>query len=94
MVASDKTKLNGIETGAQVNTVASVNSKTGAVTLTKADIGLGNVSNTAPADMPISTAQQNALDLKASAQSVTDLSAEIGSRTTDYSLVFTTQLNA
>lgn len=36
-------KLNGIEAGAQVNTVTSVNTKTGAVTLSASDVGaLGN----------------------------------------------------
>ena len=45
MSAADKTKLNGIETGAQVNTVSSVAGKTGAVTLTKSDVGLSNVNN-------------------------------------------------
>lgn len=35
------------------------------ITLDKTDIGLGNVDNTSDADKPISTAQQNALDLKA-----------------------------
>lgn len=34
--------------------------------VTKADVGLGNVENLAPASYPISTAQQAALDLKAS----------------------------
>ena len=38
MSASDKTKLDGVETGAQVNTVASVAGKTGAVTLVTADV--------------------------------------------------------
>lgn len=33
--------------------------------VTKAQVGLGNVANTAPADLPVSTATQNALDLKA-----------------------------
>lgn len=40
-------KLNGIEVGAQKNTVTSVAGKTGAVTLTKNDVGLGNVTNDA-----------------------------------------------
>lgn len=39
MDASDKTKLDGIEAGAQVNTVTSVNSQTGAVSITPANIG-------------------------------------------------------
>lgn len=45
MSAADKTKLNGIATGAQVNTVTSVAGKTGAVVVTKGDVGLGNVDN-------------------------------------------------
>lgn len=40
-------KLNGIEAGAQKNTVTSVAGKTGEVTLTKSDVGLGNVTNDA-----------------------------------------------
>ena len=40
-----KNKLDGIEAGAQVNTVTSVAGKTGAVTLTKSDVGLGSVQN-------------------------------------------------
>jgi hypothetical protein len=74
---ADETKLDGIAAGAQVNTVTSVNTRTGAVTglaeasdltahtgntsnphsVTKAQVGLGNVANLAPADMPVSTAQ-------------------------------------
>ena len=45
--------------------VQSVAGKTGAVTLVKADVGLGNVDNTSDANKPISTATQDALDLKA-----------------------------
>jgi hypothetical protein len=44
---AEKTKLSGIEAGAQVNTVASVAGRTGAVTLTKTDVGLSNVTNDA-----------------------------------------------
>lgn len=51
-------QLGGIGEGA----VASVNGKTGIVELTKADLGLGNVDNTADADKPVSTAQQTAID--------------------------------
>lgn len=46
--------------------VTSVASKTGDVTLTKSDVGLSNVDNTADADKPISSAAQTALDGKAS----------------------------
>lgn len=47
-----------------VNNVAPVD---GNVALTKSDIGLGNVDNTSDLNKPISTAVQNALDLKANA---------------------------
>ena len=47
------------------DTVLSVNGLTGAVTLTKSSVGLGNADNTSDADKPVSTAQQTALDLKA-----------------------------
>jgi hypothetical protein len=44
--------------------VQSVASKTGAVTLVKGDVGLGNVDNTADTDKPISSATQSALNAK------------------------------
>lgn len=44
--------------------VVSVAGKTGAVTLGKADVGLGNVDNTADVNKPVSTAQQSALNAK------------------------------
>jgi hypothetical protein len=44
--------------------VTSVSGKTGAVTLVKADVGLGSVDNTADTAKPVSTAQQTALNLK------------------------------
>lgn len=45
--------------------VTSVAGRTGAVVLTKADTGLGNVDNTADTAKPVSTATQTALDAKA-----------------------------
>lgn len=48
-----KNKLEGIESGAQKNTVHSVAGKTGAVTLNKGDVGLGSVQN-----YPIATQAQ------------------------------------
>lgn len=45
--------------------VQSVAGRTGIVTLSKSDVGLSNVSNTADTDKPVSTAQQAALDTKA-----------------------------
>jgi hypothetical protein len=44
--------------------VTSVNTRTGAVTIDKTDVGLGNVDNTSDASKPISTATQTALDGK------------------------------
>lgn len=64
---AEKNKLEGIETGAQVNTVDSVAGKTGAVVLTKGDVGLSNVDNTRDSDKPVSTAQQAEFDRKQNA---------------------------
>jgi hypothetical protein len=44
--------------------VVSVAGRTGAVTLTSGDVGLGNVNNTSDASKPISTAQATAIGLK------------------------------
>lgn len=49
------------------DSVVSVNAMTGAVVLTKSDIGLGNVDNTSDADKPISNATQTALNAKVTA---------------------------
>lgn len=65
MLDAERTKLAGIQAGAQVNSVTSVAGKTGAVSLTKADVGLDNVDNTSDANKPISTATQTALNAKA-----------------------------
>ena len=65
-----KTKLEGIQAGAQVNTVTGVkgdsetNYRTGNINITKANIGLGNVDNTSDLNKPISNAVQNALNGK------------------------------
>lgn len=48
---AEKTKLAGVEAGAQVNTVISVAGKTGAVSLAKSDVGLENVTNESKATM-------------------------------------------
>lgn len=71
MSSTDKTKLDGIESGAQKNTVLGVKGssesayRTGNVNITKANIGLGNVDNTSDEDKPVSTATQKALNGKA-----------------------------
>ena len=49
---AEKNKLSGIQEGAQVNTVTSVAGRTGAVTVSKSDVGLANVDNIK--QMPIS----------------------------------------
>lgn len=55
--------------------VSSVNGRTGAVTLTKSDVGLNNVDNTSDANKPVSTATQTALNLKANAGANTDITS-------------------
>lgn len=73
MTAADKTKLNGLKDQAgitadidavQTNLETHINNKTNPHEVTKAQVGLGNVDNTADADKPISTATQTALDAK------------------------------
>lgn len=46
--------------------VTSVAGRTGAVVLTKTDVGLANVDNTSDVNKPVSTAQQTAIDLSMS----------------------------
>lgn len=58
--------------------VISVNGYTGAVTLVKSDVGLGNVDNTSDANKPVSTAQQTALDLKANSSALTSHVSDTG----------------
>jgi len=55
------------------NLVTSVAGKTGAVSLTKDDVGLSNVDNTSDADKPVSTATQTALNAKANASDTVNL---------------------
>jgi hypothetical protein len=54
------TKLNAIGS----NGVASVNGRTGAVTITKADVSLANADNTSDLSKPVSTATQTAINVK------------------------------
>ena len=63
-----KNKLDGIEPGAQVNTITGVKGdaeleyRVGNVNITKENIGLGNVDNTSDMDKPISTATKEYVD--------------------------------
>lgn len=66
-LASDvQTSLGKADSALQSAPVTSVNNKTGAVTLAKGDVGLGNVDNTSDANKPISNATQAALNDKQS----------------------------
>ena len=62
MSKSDKSKLDGIANGAQVNSITGVKGnsestyRTGNVNITAANIGLGNVQNTADADKTVKSA--------------------------------------
>lgn len=61
MAAADKAKLDGIEGGAQVNAVSSVNGKTGAVSLSAADVGALPSSGNAVSASKLATARTIAL---------------------------------
>lgn len=72
--STEKSKLAGIESGAEVNNISDANATDltdGGVTtlhyhtVTKSDVGLANVDNTSDANKPISTATQTAINLKA-----------------------------
>ena len=85
MSSTDKTKLDGVAAGAQVNAVTTVAGRTGAVVLTKDDVGLGNVDNTSDASKPVSTAQAAAdASTLASAKTYADskITALVGSAPT------------
>lgn len=55
---------NGTFSIVELGTVRSVAGKTGEVILTAADVGLGQVNNTADLEKPVSTAMQTALEAK------------------------------
>jgi hypothetical protein len=79
--SADTTNIHGIAdtsilvttTGEQTLTNKTITSPSG---LTKSDVGLSNVDNTSDANKPISTATQSALDLKANAADITELSQD------------------
>lgn len=66
--------------------VTSVNGKTGAVTLAKSDIGLGNADNTSDKDKPVSTAMQTELDKKANTADLGALATKDSLTNTDVGL--------
>jgi len=83
-VAADVTDF--VAAAAAAAPVQSVAGRTGAVTLSKTDVSLGNVDNTSDANKPVSSATQTALDGKAAtvhthvASDVTDFSTAADSR--------------
>lgn len=73
------TLANWIEVSGALDGVQSVNGHTGSsVTITKADISLGNVDNTSDANKPISSATQTALNAKAVIGTVAGTAADAG----------------
>lgn len=71
--------------GGGSGTVDSVAGKTGIVTLVKADVGLGNVDNTADLNKPVSIAQQTAIDAaQANAMSASAPNTHVGSGGTSH----------
>lgn len=63
--ATVQASLTKADTALQSAPVTSVAGRTGAITLTNADVGLANVDNTTDANKPISNATQTALNGKA-----------------------------
>jgi hypothetical protein len=76
-----QTSLSKADTALQSAPVTSVAGKTGAVTLAKADVGLGSVDNTADASKPVSAAQATAINAKYTKPGTgipkTDLAADV-----------------
>lgn len=59
-----KASLAKADTALQSAPVTSVAGRTGAITLTSSDVGLGNVNNTSDVNKPLSTAQQTYIDAR------------------------------
>lgn len=81
MSAADKTKLNDLKTqegitadisAVQSNLTTHITNKQNPHSVTKAQVGLGNVDNTSDADKPVSTAVQAELDKKTNS-AITDI---------------------
>ena len=79
----DPTQLaNWILLPTPLNAVLSVNGLTGAVTISPAALGLGNVTNTSDADKPVSTLQAQAI-AAAIAAAATDATAKANAKVAD-----------
>jgi hypothetical protein len=86
--ANPAVRANWIELLTPAPPVQTVNGYSGNVSITKADLGLGNVQNTSDADKVISTRTQTALDTKVDKETGKSLS------TNDYSTAEKTKLAA
>lgn len=64
IVGNPATLAGWLQTAYPSAPVSSVNGKTGAVTLAKGDVGLGNVDNTSDVNKPVSAAQATAIGTK------------------------------
>jgi hypothetical protein len=75
---ADTTNVHGIPDTAFLATKTYADSavSTAVAALTKSSVGLSNVDNTSDANKPVSTATQAALDLKANAADITELSQD------------------
>jgi len=71
--AAVQATLDKADSALQSEQVTSVAGKTGAVTLNKGDVGLGDIDNTADSAKPVSIATQTALDLKANTTSLSEV---------------------
>ncbi|MBK1711299.1 gp53-like domain-containing protein [Rubrivivax gelatinosus] len=78
MSAADKAKLDGISAGAQANAVTSVAGRTGAVTLSKGDVGLNAVDNTADAQKRVAYAVNAGAAGSAGAVSASGITGQAG----------------
>ena len=90
---ADKQKVESVEEGAEVNTVKSVAGKQGDVTLTKEDVGLGNVDNTSDENKPLSKAARDKFE--AVEKNILDVQKEIpesvGQLTNDRNFISSTE---
>jgi uncharacterized protein (UPF0147 family) len=86
--ADPSVRANWIQLLTPAAPVQAVNGKTGTLSITATDLGLGNVQNTSDANKPVSSATQTELDKKVDKVSGKDLS------TNDYSTAEKTKLAA
>lgn len=88
--ASDKTKLDGIESGAQVNTITGVKGnseslyRTGNVNITPANIGLGNVPNVATNNQTPTYTESSTLEKLTSGEKLSVAFGKISKAITDF----------